>query len=245
MEDSTDAYDDECMSCRETYSTLRIFSESIAPAEISAALRLEPTRSHLKGEAISPRVPRPRPQHGWLLSSENQVRSRDTRRHIDWILDRLEPCALAFDGLLSRGASVDIFSFWSSARGQGGPILSPPQLVRLARFRLEIVYDIYFSDHDDDDALADPVGGLVIPAGWTTTYRDPSLSSPVWELKEDLLQLHHAGLDRIADLGWYGDHYAVVVFEHDFEGQLLGKVRASSPPEAIAALLSLLKTFGA
>jgi hypothetical protein len=129
-----------------------IFSDAIAPAEISSTLMLEPTLSHLKGEAISPHVPRPRPQHSWLLSSEDQVRSRDTRRHIDWILDRLEPCAIAFEGLLSRGASVDIFSFWSSARGQGGPILSPPQFARLARFRLECIYDIYFSVDDQDDA---------------------------------------------------------------------------------------------
>jgi hypothetical protein len=143
-------YDDDFMSCRETYSTLRVFSDAIPPAEISAALKLEPTSSHLKGEAISPRVNRPRREHGWLLSSEHHVRSRDTRRHIDWILDQLEPCSIAFESLLSRGASVDIFSYWTSASGQGGPILSPPQFARLARFRLECIYDIYFTPEDDD-----------------------------------------------------------------------------------------------
>lgn len=141
-------YDDELMSCRETYSTLRIFSDDILAAEISSVLMLEPTWSYLKGEAISPRVPRPRPEHGWMLSSERHVHSRDTRRHIDWILDQLEPCSAAFENLISRGASVDIFSYWSSARGQGGPVLSPPQLARLARFRLECSYDIYFTEED-------------------------------------------------------------------------------------------------
>jgi hypothetical protein len=151
-EEPTYPYDDDFMSCRETYSTLRIFSDAIPPDEISAALLLKPTLSHLKGDAISPRVPRPRLEHGWLLSSERQVRSRDTRRHIDWILDQLEPCAGAFDQLLSRGASVDIFSYWVSACGQGGPILSPPQFARLARFRVECVYDIYFTGEDEEDA---------------------------------------------------------------------------------------------
>jgi Domain of unknown function (DUF4279) len=135
--DPTYPYDDEFMSCRETYSTLRIFSDAIPPSEISAALALQPTRSHLKGEPISPRVQRPRPEHGWLLSSEHHVRSRDTRRHIDWILSKLELRADAFENLVLTGASADIFSYWVSARGQGGPILSPPQFARLARFRLE------------------------------------------------------------------------------------------------------------
>lgn len=138
-------YDDEHMSCRETYSTLRIFSDAIPPPEISAALQLEPTRCFVKGDPISPRLARPRPQHGWLLCSEHHVRSRDVRRHVDWLLDQLEPSSSAFEDLLSRGAAADILSYWASARGQGGPIVSPPQSARLARFQLECSFDIYLS----------------------------------------------------------------------------------------------------
>jgi hypothetical protein len=65
----------------------------------------------------------------------------------------------------------------------------------------------------------------IIP-GWITTYADPSLRSKTWELKEDLLQLHHPGLNRIADLGWYHDHFTVVVFQPDFQGTVLGEREA-------------------
>jgi PemK-like, MazF-like toxin of type II toxin-antitoxin system/Domain of unknown function (DUF4279) len=99
----------------------------------SLALKLEPTTSFLKGEPISPRVDRPRPEHGWLLCSEHHVHSRDTRRHLDWLLDLLEPNSGAFASLLSRGVSADIYSYWVSACGLGGPILSPLQLARRSR----------------------------------------------------------------------------------------------------------------
>jgi hypothetical protein len=48
-----------------------------------------------------------------------------------------------------------------------------------------------------------------------TTYADPSLRSETWELKEDLLQLHHPRLNLVADLGWYADHFSVVVFQDE------------------------------
>ena len=146
--DPTYPYDDD--SCVVTYSTLRVFSDDVRPAEVSHALNLEPTRSFLKGEPISPRVDTPRHQHGWLLCSENHVHSRDTRRHLDWLLDLVERNSEAFASLVSRGVSADIYSYWVSAHGQGGPILSPPQLARLARFGLECSYDIYFGGDPED-----------------------------------------------------------------------------------------------
>src|SRR5260221_3780899 len=86
LSEPTFPYDDEYGSCVATYSTLRLFSDEVPPLEISSALKLEPTSSFIKGEPISPRVNRPRPQHGWLLCSKDRVISRDTRRHPDLVL---------------------------------------------------------------------------------------------------------------------------------------------------------------
>jgi hypothetical protein len=80
--------------------------------------------------------------------------------------------------------------------------------------------------------------------GWVTTYADPSLRSKTWELKEDLLLLHHPGLNRIADLGWYRDHFTVVIFQDDFQGTLLGQRDAQDPGAILSALRELLETFG-
>jgi len=148
--DSDYPYDDECMSCKKTYSTLRLFSDTLTPARISSALGLEPTQSLVKGEPISAHVPRARTQHGWLLCTEHRVFSRDTRRHIDWLLEGLgsRPESLAL--LRSDEVSADIFTYWVSARGQGGPILSPPQLTKLAHFGLECIFDIYSAPNDEE-----------------------------------------------------------------------------------------------
>src|SRR4051812_37580950 len=71
-------YEDDYASCAETYATLRVFSDELTPEAISAAIGVEPTDSFRKGEPFSPRVQRPRPQHGWLLCTKGLVQSKDT-----------------------------------------------------------------------------------------------------------------------------------------------------------------------
>ncbi|HEX2672673.1 MAG TPA: DUF4279 domain-containing protein, partial [Polyangiaceae bacterium] len=115
------AYEDDYASCAVTYATLRIFSDELTPDHISGELGIQPTRSFRRGEPISPRVERPRPEHGWLLCTDGLVSSRDTRRHIDWLLDNIGPKAEAFGRITNGGSRSDIYSFWVSARGQGGP----------------------------------------------------------------------------------------------------------------------------
>lgn len=146
------SYDDGYPSCAETYATLRIFSDELSPDEISRALGIKPTTSFHKGEPISPRVQRPRPQHGWLLCSRGCLDSRDTRRHIDWLLDEIWPVAAEFARITNGGRQADIYSFWVSARGQGGPILSATQMRRLSFLGLECSYDVYFGGDDEASA---------------------------------------------------------------------------------------------
>jgi hypothetical protein len=144
-EPSTD-YDDEDDSCSQTFCTLRLFSAIIAPDQISAALQVEPTSSHCAGELVSPRGTARRTEHDWQLSTESFVSSRDLRRHVDWLLARLFAAESAFHELRANGLAVDIFVYWRSARGQGGPLLSVPQLKGLAKLELECVFDIYFDE---------------------------------------------------------------------------------------------------
>ena len=47
------------------------------------------------------------------------------------------------DALRQKGAAADIFCYWESSNGQGGPALSPPQMGTLAELGLELSYDIY------------------------------------------------------------------------------------------------------
>jgi hypothetical protein len=85
--------------------------------------------------------------------------------------------------------------------------------------------------------------GVEVPNGWAVIYSDPSLAGDDWEPKEDLLQLRHAGLNRLADLGWYGDHFRIYIMQDDFHGELLGDVLAQDPESARSALRALLARF--
>jgi hypothetical protein len=71
------------------------------------------------------------------------VNSKDTRRHVDWILDQLLPKRDEILSLLQEpGCRMDIFCYWLS-KGSGGPILSPFQMAKLVQLDLEIGFDVY------------------------------------------------------------------------------------------------------
>lgn len=85
--------------------------------------------------------------------------------------------------------------------------------------------------------------GVQIPPGWVVTYADPSLAGGDWALKEDLLQLLHPGQNRIADLGWYVDHFGITIVQASFQGESLAQAREQDPASALSALRSLMLQF--
>ncbi len=44
---------------------------------------------------------------------------------------------------------MDIFCYWLSQSGHGGPIVSPAQMGRLAALNIELGFDIYGPYEDD------------------------------------------------------------------------------------------------
>lgn len=99
--------DDNYETCEMTFATLRIYlPEDIVPEEVTKLLRLQPDNVLREGEVRpSGRVQR---ITGWFLGSEGRVDSRDSRRHIHWLLDQLELCKSALKELSARGARLDI-----------------------------------------------------------------------------------------------------------------------------------------
>jgi hypothetical protein len=130
-------------TCDKTYATLRIYPESLDPAEVTKRLRIEPTHSQRRGESRKPGAP-PTKLHGWFLCSEGAVESRDVRRHLDWLLSQITPQADAILALQSEGCRMDVSCFWISASGHGGPSVLPAQMGELARLGLELWFDVYF-----------------------------------------------------------------------------------------------------
>ncbi len=133
-------YIDDYSACERTYATLRIYPSSISTYEISKLLGLKPTQTSLAGVKSALHV------NGWFLSTQEQIESRDCRRHIDWLLDQIESVQDDFIELLTKEVEVDIFCFWVSSTGNGGPTISPHQMGRLVKFNLIVSWDIWFSD---------------------------------------------------------------------------------------------------
>ena len=142
-------YDDDHASCKETFATFRLFKDDLRPQDVSRMLGLEPSRAHKKGEPQYPKNPKSPAvfrSGGWLLTTEGRVESRDVRRHVDWLLERLEAKRETILRLPLDGYALDVFCFWCSASGQGGPQLDVMQMRRLADLGIPIRFDIYFSN---------------------------------------------------------------------------------------------------
>jgi len=84
----------------------------------------------------------------WILESRNTVESTCLEDHIEWLLDQLE-AANANPRELPGVSRVDIFCYWRSLTGHGGPEFSPQLLGRLARLNLPLGLDVYFVDSSD------------------------------------------------------------------------------------------------
>lgn len=138
-------YDDEYATCHETHSTFRIFSQAVDPDEITVLLGLAPSESFFRGDVYDGSYRRK--AHGWFLTTEGIVLSRDSRRHIDWLLEILMPKRLQILTLQAKQVDMDISSYWVSA-GQGGPALAPAQMAQLAELHLQVWWDIYLRKSD-------------------------------------------------------------------------------------------------
>jgi hypothetical protein len=145
-------YDDSYATCESTYAKLLIYPGDTDPHIVSDRLGLQPSRINRVGETRTNSLGRTRTitVNGWFLSSEGEVCSKDTRRHLDWLLDELAPRASRLKELQALpGMRMSVRCSWWSAHGHGGPALWPRQLRMLADLDLELSFDIYFVDAID------------------------------------------------------------------------------------------------
>ena len=144
-------YDDEYPTCVETYATLRIFSDALTPGEITEAVGREPTDDFRKGELRTgvPKAKNPHHQtNGWFYSTRGQSKSRDCRRHLDLLIAAVlgNPDVLA--QLRKRGCTMDASIFYVYT--QGGPTISPRQMRALAEAGIDVWWDLYRDQSDED-----------------------------------------------------------------------------------------------
>src|SRR3954466_1603201 len=119
-------------TCARTFATLRIYPERIDPDEVTARRHIEPSGFQRKGDPLTKsKQPVLAKTHGWFLTTDGTIESRDVRRHLDWLLERLIPRAEAVRSLQGDGCSMDISCYWLSFSGHGGPSVRPAQMAKL------------------------------------------------------------------------------------------------------------------
>jgi hypothetical protein len=122
-------------------ASLRIFGESLDPDESGSALGLTASRTHLKGELLSPAQKTLRRESGWLLQSPLSKRG-NLVEHLTWLLDAIEPKRDVVRQLSSK-YRIDLFCGFASVNGQGGFTLDILTLTRLAELGVPLVLDLY------------------------------------------------------------------------------------------------------
>jgi hypothetical protein len=145
-------FDDEYPTCARTYATLLIYPGDLDPTVVTERLGIEPSSRQRRGEAVRRDDGRPgwvAPLNGWFLTTRGRLDSRDSRRHVGWLLDRVEPKAEAVRSLRQAGCRMTVSCFWLSQGGHGGPTVPVDQMRRLADLGIELWFDFY-GPYDDD-----------------------------------------------------------------------------------------------
>ena len=134
--------DDHYSTCERTQAALRIATGKMHPEEVTALLKVEPTRITVVGKPV--RGDGPGKGHVarlnlWLLDSEGIIVSKDLRHHLDWIIGRVGPRRDALFSLQqSSDVKMDVSCVWWSMHGDGGPALWPEQMLGLGQLNLEM-----------------------------------------------------------------------------------------------------------
>jgi hypothetical protein len=115
------------------------------PEDVTRLLHFDPTETAAKGSKTTSSAGKTRtaPTGRWILETDGRVDSSNLEDHVEWLLDRLATAAVA-PSQIPGVSSADIFCYWVSATGQGGPEFSPEILGRLAKLQLTLGLDIYF-----------------------------------------------------------------------------------------------------
>lgn len=139
---------DENPNCERTHATFRLMGDALRPDEISAALGLEPTRAMAKDQEIpvgrKGKTTRRQGIGVWLLDSADVVDSTSLERHLVHLLEAIEPVAGLLAAIrLEHDLRADLFCYWLSRSGHGGPLFSPEVLSRIAALDLVLGIDVY------------------------------------------------------------------------------------------------------
>jgi len=137
-------------NCHRTYATFRLIGDSISPDEVTRRLDISPSAGFAKGETRRGLVTMSSITQRtgiWTLSTKLLSNSTSVEDHLRLLIDRLRPVAAEIRSLVQDlNARSDVFCYWASATGHGGPLV-PAQILReLGDLGADLGFDFYGPD---------------------------------------------------------------------------------------------------
>jgi len=129
---------------------LLVYGVELDPQSVTHNLAVAPTQVGRRGDVITNSKGRQRTVrlNHWFLSSESAVESTDLRRHLDWLLERLDPVAQAVRALNAPPESwalIKCLSWWKDGGFVG---MEPTHLRGLGALNVPI--EIGFATYPDE-----------------------------------------------------------------------------------------------
>jgi hypothetical protein len=133
-------------------ATLRITRDDLVPAEVTAALGCEPTRSWAKGDTVtSSQRPTPRTARFgmWSLEADDTAPADvDVDAQVNAILDRLTTDEMVWGRLRAR-YNVNLFCGWFMDRVNEGVCVEPETMSALGARGILLDVDLYGGPVDE------------------------------------------------------------------------------------------------
>jgi hypothetical protein len=128
----------------EAHATFRLLGDALDPEEVTRLIGIEPSFARRKGDKYGSRERPVVSQTGiWALESEKSVAGPDLNAHLRFLLSQLGSKTSTVKELVRQGLSADLLCYWMSGTGQGGPILEPETIRRVADLGVCLNFDFY------------------------------------------------------------------------------------------------------
>jgi Domain of unknown function (DUF4279) len=148
----TEDYD----ACDRTIAVLRICGDELDPEALTKRLRITPSKSQRREQVFTNSLGRSRTAKvgGWFLSSEDNVHSKDLRRHLDWLIAQLRDVVRELTTLQNEpGIQMWITVIWWAKEGGGWFTLEPQHMRAMSEMNLECQFELAFYGPEDDPLL--------------------------------------------------------------------------------------------
>ncbi len=128
---------------------LRVFSDELEPRQVAALLGCEPSQSYRKGDLVSPGRSTATRKYGMWSLATAEAEPEGLDQQIQSLLARLTPDPQVWQSLAAKYRVDLICGYFMSGSNQGFT-LSTATLGALAQRRIEIGFDIYAPEPEEN-----------------------------------------------------------------------------------------------